>query len=163
MPCFSTNKRSCMASDRNHAHLIRLQSTTYGEVSRPPLLSIGNRAWIRLKSIVAAATIQIMKIAWVTYLGALLYLLQTTYFRINIMQVKIIHCHYVYRALASSQLCNLLCCPLVRKWYTWRSQCLVATTSRLKEGEREGKVALHGPFEDRPHFHGYIIHRHIWS
>ena len=44
---------------------------THGEVSRPPLLGIGNRARIRLKSIVAAATIQIMKLAWVTYLGAL--------------------------------------------------------------------------------------------
>ena len=71
MPCFSTNKQSCTASDRNHAHLIRLQSTTHGEASWPPLLSIGNRAWIRLKLIVAAATIQIMKVAWVTYLGAL--------------------------------------------------------------------------------------------
>ena len=71
MPRFSTNKRSYTASDRSHAHLIRLHSTTHGEVSQPPLLWIGNRAWIRLKSIVAAATIQIMKLAWVTYLGAL--------------------------------------------------------------------------------------------
>ena len=71
MPRFSANEQSCTASDRNHAHLIRLQSTTHDEVSQPPLLSIANRAWIRLKSIVAAATIQIMKIAWVTYLGAL--------------------------------------------------------------------------------------------
>ena len=52
-------------------HIVRLHSTTHSEVSRPPLLWIGNRAWIRLKSIVAAATIQIMKLAWVTYLGAL--------------------------------------------------------------------------------------------
>ena len=66
--------KSCMASDRNHAHLIRLQSTTHGEVSRPPLLWIGNRAWIRLKSIVATATFQLMKIEWETYLGALLHL-----------------------------------------------------------------------------------------
>ena len=65
MPRFSTTKRSYMASDRSHAHLTRLHSTTHGEVSRPPLLWIGNRAWIRLKSIVAAATIHniIMKLA----------------------------------------------------------------------------------------------------
>ena len=44
---------------------------THGEVSWPPLLWIGNRAWIRLKSIIAPATIHIIKIAWVTYLGAL--------------------------------------------------------------------------------------------
>ena len=60
-----------MASDLSHAHLIQLHSTTHGEVLRPPLIWIGNRAWIRLKSIVAAATIQIMKLAWVTYLGTL--------------------------------------------------------------------------------------------
>ena len=40
MPRISTNERSCKASDRNHAHLIRLQSTTHGEVSRPLLLAI---------------------------------------------------------------------------------------------------------------------------
>ena len=68
---FSTNKRSYTASDRTHAHWIRLHSTTHDEVSRPPLLWIGNRAWIRLKSIVAAATIQIMNLTWVTFLGAL--------------------------------------------------------------------------------------------
>ena len=71
MPRFSANERSCTASDRNHAHFIWLQSTTHCEVSRPSLLSIGNCAWIRLKSIAAAATIQIVKIAWVTYLGTL--------------------------------------------------------------------------------------------
>ena len=73
MPCFSINKRSYTVSDRSHAHWIWLHSTTHGEVSRPPLLWIGNvnRTWIRLKSIVAAATIQIMKLVWVTYLGAL--------------------------------------------------------------------------------------------
>ena len=64
------------ASDRNHAHLIRLPSTMYTVKyrpdSRPPsLLLIGNRAWIRLKSKVAADITRIMKIAWTTYLGAL--------------------------------------------------------------------------------------------
>ena len=44
---------------------------THGEISWPPLLWIGNHAWIRLKSVVAAVTIQKMKLAWVTYLGAL--------------------------------------------------------------------------------------------
>ena len=71
MPRFSTNKQSYIASDRSHAHLIRLHSTTHSEVSRPPLLWIGNCAWIRLKSRVAATTTQIMKLAWGTYLGAL--------------------------------------------------------------------------------------------
>ena len=64
------NDHARLYSGRNHAHLIRLQSTTHGEVTRPPLLLIGNRAWIRLKLIVGTATIQIMKIVWVTYLGA---------------------------------------------------------------------------------------------
>ena len=71
MPRFSTNKQSYIASDRSHAHLIRLHSTTHSEVSQPPLLWIGNCAWIRLKSIVAAATTQIMRLARVTHLGAL--------------------------------------------------------------------------------------------
>ena len=71
MPRFSTNEQSCTASNSNHAHLIQLQSTTHGEVSRLPLLRIDNRACIR---IVATATIQIMKIAWVIYLGALSHL-----------------------------------------------------------------------------------------
>ena len=63
---------SCTASARNHAHLIWQLSTIHGEVSWPPLLWIGKPAWIRLESIVPAATIQIMKIAWVTYLGTVL-------------------------------------------------------------------------------------------
>ena len=71
MPCFSTNKRSYTSSDRSHFRLIRLHSTTDCEASRLPSLWIGNRAWIRLKSIVAAAIIQIIKLAWVSYLGAL--------------------------------------------------------------------------------------------
>ena len=70
-PRFSRNKQAYTASNRSHAHLIGLNLMTHGEVLRPPLLWIGNRAWKRLKSIVAAA-IQIMKLAWVTYLGALL-------------------------------------------------------------------------------------------
>ena len=74
MPRFSINEPSCTASNSNHAHLIRLQSTTHGEVSWLPLLPIGNRACIRLKTIVATATIQIMKIAWVICLGALSHL-----------------------------------------------------------------------------------------
>ena len=70
MPHFSTNEWLCTASDHNHAHLIQMPLMTRGEVSagRRP---IGNRAWIRLKSIASAATIQIVKIVWVTYLGAL--------------------------------------------------------------------------------------------
>ena len=71
MPRFSTNKQSYRASNRSHAHLIRLHSTIYGEVSQPPLLWISNCAWIRLESIVAAATIDIMMLPWVVYLGAL--------------------------------------------------------------------------------------------
>ena len=71
MPHFSTNKRLYTASDCSHAHWIWLHSTTHSEVSRPPLLWIGNCAWIRLKSRVAAATTQITKLAQVTYLGAL--------------------------------------------------------------------------------------------
>ena len=82
---FSRNERSYMAGDRSHAHLIGLHSTTHGEVSRLPLLWIGNRAWIWLKSIVAAATIQIMKLAWVTYLGALS--------RINVILIPRISAH----------------------------------------------------------------------
>ena len=54
MPLFSTKKRSYTASDHSHAHWIRLHSTTHSEVSRPLLLWIGNCAWIRLKSTVAA-------------------------------------------------------------------------------------------------------------
>ena len=49
MPRFGIN-RLYMASDYSHTHLIRLQSTIHGEVSRLPLLWIGNRTWIRLKS-----------------------------------------------------------------------------------------------------------------
>ena len=71
MPHFSTNKPSYTASDRSHAHLIRLHSMTYGEVSWLPLLWISSRAQIRLKSIVATAIIEIMMLAWVTYLGTL--------------------------------------------------------------------------------------------
>ena len=74
MPCFSTNEWSCAASDRNYTHLIRLPSVIYSEAqpdSQPPSLLIGSRAWIRLKSMVATATIRIMTIAWVTFLGVL--------------------------------------------------------------------------------------------
>ena len=64
MPLFSrNNKQVYTASDHSHTHLIGLHSTTHSEVSWPPLLRFGIRAWIRLKSIVAAATIQIMKLA----------------------------------------------------------------------------------------------------
>ena len=71
IPRFSKNKLTHTASDRSHAHLIELHSTTHGEESQLPLFWIGNRAWIRLKSLVAAATIHIINLAWVTYLGAL--------------------------------------------------------------------------------------------
>ena len=74
MPHFGTNEWSCTASNRNHTHLIRhhqQHTVKYWPDSWPPLLLIGNHAWIRLKSMVAAAIIRIMKIACVTYLGAL--------------------------------------------------------------------------------------------
>ena len=58
-----SNMHPCVAALENAAH--------GGLVSRPPSLLIGNRAWTTLKSMVAATTIRISKIAWITYLGAL--------------------------------------------------------------------------------------------
>ena len=87
-PRFSTNKWSCMANDRNHAHLIQLLSAIYSEVSAQcqlPSLLIDNRAWIRLKSMVAAAIIWIIKAAWATYMGTLL--------RLNVILIPRISAH----------------------------------------------------------------------
>ena len=50
------------------------------------------------------------------------------------------------------------CCAV--HWYKDDTLGIV-TTSRLKEGERERRVVMHGPFEDGLHFCGYIIHRYI--
>ena len=76
MPCFSTNKIN------DHARLVTVTTPTkyschqwytvkYWPDKWPLLLLMGNHAWIRLKSVVATAIIQIIKIAWITYLGAL--------------------------------------------------------------------------------------------
>ena len=97
MPHFSTNKRSCRASDRNHARLIQLQSTINGEVSRP-----------------AAATIQIMKIAWVTYLGALS--------RLNAILIPRISAHPPILAQ----------CKVHRSWALFREGTVYARSERAK-------------------------------